>query len=170
MHAAFAFGETDAAVIDPVGLIVGASGTPIPGAIPGYIPGTEVLYLTNPLNFDPKAPADVALRYTGTPSPALFPNGVNTPQGLYPLTGVKTLPLNYPTGADGYTPGLQTSVAQGETILNQDILQAVQDGGHASVFGYSQSATIASYEMAQLASSPATAVGLAASRVHRAAP
>jgi hypothetical protein len=138
MHAAFAFGETDAAVIDPVGLIVGASGTPIPGAIPGYIPGTEVLYLTNPLNFDPKAPADVALRYTGNPSLALFPNGVNPPEGLHPLTGVKTLPLNYPTGADGYTPGLQASVAQGETILNQDIRQAVQDGGHASVFGYSQ--------------------------------
>jgi hypothetical protein len=33
-HAAFAFGETDAAVIDPVGLIVGASRTPIPGARP----------------------------------------------------------------------------------------------------------------------------------------
>ena len=97
--------------------------------------------------------------YGGLPNITLFPNGINTSEGLYPLTGVKTLPSNYPVGANGYTPGLQTSVAQGETILNQDILQAVGPAGNTptSVFGYSQSATIASYEMEQLASNPATA-------------
>ena len=158
INSAFAFGETDSS-IDPVGLIIGASGTPIPNAVPGYFPSAFGLYLTNALNFAPKAPADVALPYGGLPNITLFPNGINTPEGLYPLTGVKTLPLNYPVGADGYTPGEQTSVAQGETILNQDILQAIGPAGTTptSVFGYSQSSTIASYEMAQLHATDPTA-------------
>jgi hypothetical protein len=153
MNSAFAFGEVDAAVVDPEGLIIGASGTPIPNAVPGYFPSAFGLYLTNPLNFTGANP----LPYGGNPDLTLFPNGINTPEGLYPLTGVKTLPLNYPVGADGYTAGQQTSVAQGETILNQDILQSIQAHGPTSVFGYSQSATIASYEMAQLHATDPTA-------------
>jgi len=45
---------------------------------------------------------------------------------------------------------LDSSVAQGETTLNNAIMQQIADGNHVDVFGYSQSADIASIEMAQL--------------------
>ena len=124
---------------DPsVGLIMGGSGTPIPGT--GYVAAAQGLYLDNPLH--PNFP--------GVETPGVLANGLFTPEGLYPLTGVKTLPLNIPVGADGYAAP-QTSVGQGITILNDNIQANLPQA--TTVFGYSQSATIASYEMQLLESS-----------------
>jgi hypothetical protein len=63
-----------------------------------------------------------------------------TPEGLYPLTGVKSLPLN-------------TSVSQGLQILDSAIKQQLGTPGvnSVAVLGYSQSAIISSLEMENLA-------------------
>ncbi len=103
------------------GLVMGGSGLPIPP--PSYIArvlpwvnfnGTNIVSLANALP-------------------------VFTPEGLYPLTGVKTLPLN-------------TSVSEGLTILQNTINQELfPTSGTAvpsvSVLGYSQSAIISSLVM-----------------------
>ncbi|MGA9356541.1 MAG: PE-PPE domain-containing protein [Mycobacterium sp.] len=63
---------------------------------------------------------------------------LTTPEQLYPITGVKSLTLDQ-------------SVSQGVTILNNAMLQAYDNGiTHINVFGYSQSAVIASLEMPKL--------------------
>ncbi len=93
---------------------------------------------------------------TGTPTPPLqylnevyslyiSPNfttanvqGLTTPEQLYPLTGVKSLTLNQ-------------SLSEGVTILNNAIIQARTNATiPVNVFGYSQSAVIASLEMPKL--------------------
>ena len=56
---------------------------------------------------------------------------------MYPITGVNSLTLD-------------PSVAQGEATLNNAIMQQIANGP-VEVFGYSQSSTIASLEMSQLA-------------------
>jgi PE-PPE domain/PE family len=62
-----------------------------------------------------------------------------TPEELYPLTGVKSLTLN-------------SSVNEGLNILNSAITQQLQSPSNTlTVFGYSQSAIIASLEMQKLA-------------------
>jgi PE-PPE domain len=63
--------------------------------------------------------------------------GLNTPEGLYPLTGVMSLPLNI-------------SLPQGVTILNNSIQALATPGNTINVFGYSQSSIIASLEMQAL--------------------
>ncbi len=98
-------------------LAMGGSGLPIPPPI--YV--TAVLNYVNQ-NFSPIAV-----------SQALF-----TPEGFYPLTGVKSLPLN-------------TSIAQGVEILDSAIKQQIAAGNSVTVLGYSQSAEIASLEMENLA-------------------
>ncbi|ODR05954.1 hypothetical protein BHQ15_14330 [Mycolicibacillus koreensis] len=71
-------------------------------------------------------------------------NALVTPEGLYPMTGVKDLPLN-------------TSVERGVEILHNQILTdlaangPVGDDGALGVLGYSQSSVIASLEMEKLA-------------------
>lgn len=96
-------------------LILGASGYPIPSQ--EYIDGIPALF-----GF-----------------PAGLNIGINTPEGLYPLTGVKSLTFD-------------VSAAQGVQILNNAINSAIASPGYisANVFGYSQSAVIASMEMAAL--------------------
>jgi PE-PPE domain/PE family len=103
-----------------IGLIMGGSGLPIPP--PSYV--AAVLNYVNH-NFD------VSLAN----AQALF-----TPEGLYPLTGVKTLPLN-------------VSVSQGVQILDSAIKNtlAANPGDSVAVLGYSQSAIISSLEMENLA-------------------
>lgn len=98
-------------------LIMGPSGVPIPSD--QYIASVYQLYV------EPNSPA-------GTVPDALF-----TPEGLYPITGVKSLPLN-------------TSVDQGLTILDDAIRDQLVAGNTVTVFGYSQSAIISSLEMSQL--------------------
>ena len=63
-----------------------------------------------------------------------------TPEELYPLTGVKSMTLN-------------SSVAEGLNILNTAITQQLPQGSTntLTIFGYSQSAIIASLEMQKLA-------------------
>jgi PE-PPE domain/PE family len=75
---------------------------------------------------------------------------VSTNEGLYPVSGVKDLLLD-------------TSVARGITTLNNAITMAIAPGGPGaiSVFGYSQSAIIASDIMPQL-----LAEGYTPSQIH----
>jgi hypothetical protein len=108
MNSAFAFGDDTA-------LVMGPSGFPVPP--PTYLDAVNGLFLHLPdTSVDP----------------------LTTPEGLYPVTGVNTLPLD-------------SSVAQGEATLNNTIMQQIADGNHVKVFGYSQSSTISSLEMSQLA-------------------
>jgi hypothetical protein len=104
-------------------LVLGPSG--IQGQPPpGYVDAVDQLYL---------APRG----FTGTVQ------GVPTPEGLYPITGVKSLPFD-------------TSEAQGQQILDTDILNLVHSGqadaaNPVVVFGYSQSAVISAQLMTELA-------------------
>jgi len=96
---------------------------------------------------------------SGTPTPSLkydlhayekyisrnFTTGtlqiLSTPEGLYPITGVKSEPLNI-------------SVNQGITILNNAITQQISNSNTpVVVFGYSQSSIISSLELSQLQAS-----------------
>ena len=98
-----------AAATQPV--ILGPSGVPIPSKY--YVDTVTDWYVL------PNSPGGV------NPSQVVF-----TPEGLYPITGVKSLPLN-------------TSVNQGLTILS-DTLKTLPGGTTTTVFGYSQSAIIGS--------------------------
>ncbi|MBB3749688.1 hypothetical protein FHT44_002149 [Mycolicibacterium sp. BK634] len=97
-------------------LIMGPSGVPIPK--PTYIQSVFNLYIS------PSYPGSI-------------PFQLDTPEGLYPITGVKSLPLN-------------VSVQQGIDILAAAIAEQVAAGNTATVFGYSQSAIISSLIMSQL--------------------
>lgn len=100
-------------------LVMGASGYPIPSS--EYIQGLPSIFV------DPWSPFGGGLNI-----------GINTPEGLYPLTGVKSLTFDI-------------SAQQGMTILNNSINQAFASGyDSVNVFGYSQSAVIASMEMRAL--------------------
>jgi hypothetical protein len=103
------------------GLFMGGSGLPIP----------PLSYVTATLNYVNQGFPGVTM---GNSQP-LF-----TPEGLYPLTGVKTLPLD-------------VSVSQGVTILDSAIKNtlAANPGDSVGVLGYSQSAIISSLEMENLA-------------------
>lgn len=139
MNSAFAYGETaDVAAADPVGLVMGGSGLPIPG--PDYVAAANGLYIDNP--FHPNFP--------GTFYPPPYSNGLFTPEGLYPLTGVHTLLFNYPTDPTTGFPDLSSSVGQGMPILENAIASNAFYGFPSTVFGYSQSATISSLVMQQL--------------------
>lgn len=99
-------------------LVMGASGYPIP--IEDYIQGIPPLYI------DPWWTGGINL-------------GINTPEGLYPLTGIKDLTFD-------------VSAARGLTILDNSIRAAFGQlaADSVNVFGYSQSAVIASMEMIAL--------------------
>jgi len=97
-------------------LVMGGSGLPIPGQ--PYIDNVVSRYIT-PF-FTP-----------GTVS------GLFTPEGLYPLTGIKDLTLN-------------VSVSRGVTILDNAIQSLNTAGNTINVLGYSQSAVISSLEMSAL--------------------
>ena len=92
-------------------LVLGPSGVPIPTQ--RYVDTVMDWYVL------PNSPGGVTT-----------PQVVFTPEGLYPITGVKSLPLN-------------TSVDQGMKILS-DILDPLPGGTPTTVFGYSQSAIIGS--------------------------
>jgi hypothetical protein len=132
-----------------IGLAMGGSGLPIPGS--EYVFAANGLYLDNPLH---PIYTDITSFFQGTPATptdplAPFGNGLFTPEGLYPLTGVHTLPLNYPLDADGFPSG-STSVGQGASILESTIAADAANGDASTVFGYSQSATISSIVMQEL--------------------
>ena len=122
-----------------IGLVLGGSGTPIPGT--DYVESAAGHYLFPTYG-------DGITFYQATPENP-FGEGVFTPEGLYPLTGVHTLPFNYPSGADGF-PDQSTSVGQGDTILANTIESEIANGNTATVFGYSQSSVISGLVMQQL--------------------
>jgi len=133
---------------EDIGLVIGASGVPIPGAVPFYVQAADAQYLDNGPGGVPLYP-DLTFYQATSDNP--FGNGVFTPEGLYPLTGagVHQLYLNYPTADDGF-PALSSSVGQGMAILESTIAADTAAGDTSTVFGYSQSSTIASYVMQQL--------------------
>ncbi len=111
----------DAPLGDGTALIMGGSGIPIPPQ--SYVDLAERQYL-------------LPHGFTGTAQ------GLFTPEGLYPITGVKSLPLDQ-------------SVDQGKDILVSTIQNRVAAGGvdaaHPIVaLGYSQSSTVASAAMQPL--------------------
>ncbi len=116
-------------LLDTESWIMGGSGLPIPP--PAYLQAVTDRFIT------PTPPF-----FTGQP---VFPvdasNPLFTPEGLYPLTGVKSLPLD-------------TSLAQGVSILNSTIQNEITDGNNLVVLGYSQSATINSLVMKDLLALP----------------
>lgn len=100
--------QAAATTVAPLPIILGPSGVPIP-----------------------------SVKYGETVMSYYIPNGIPgtqqlvfTPEGLYPITGVKSLPLN-------------TSVDQGIQILS-DVLTPLPAGTPVTVFGYSQSAILES--------------------------
>jgi hypothetical protein len=95
---------------------MGPSGVPIPK--PSYIQNVFNLYI------NPSYPGSI-------------PFQLDTPEGLYPITGVKSLPLN-------------VSAQQGIQILTATIAEQIAAGNTATIFGYSQSAIISSLIMSQL--------------------
>lgn len=97
-----------------IALIMGGSGTPIPSAD----------YIQNVFNL-----------YVAANSPdGTIPEQLVTPEGLYPITGVKSLPLNI-------------SVDQGNQIVYDEVLKQIAAGNTVTIFGYSQSAIINSLIM-----------------------
>jgi hypothetical protein len=122
-----------------IGLVLGGSGTPIPGT--DYVESAAGHYLFPTYH-------DGITFYQATPENP-FGEGVFTPEGLYPLTGVKTLPFNYPSGTDGF-PDQSTSVGQGDTILANTIESDIANGNTDTVFGYSQSSVISGLVMQEL--------------------
>jgi hypothetical protein len=144
MHPTVAYADGE-----DIGLVIGASGVPIPGAL--YVAAANGQYLDN--EFTHLYPDLTFYGATSTvPSDiGFYGQGVFTPEGLYPLTGagVHQLYLNYPTADDGF-PSLSSSVGQGMAILESTIAADQAAGDASTVFGYSQSSTIASYVMQQL--------------------
>ena len=137
---------------EDIGLVLGASGLPLPTAMqPEYVPAADAQYLDNPFtHFYPDLTFYQATS-TDPSEPGFYGPGVFTPEGLYPLTGagVHQLYLNYPTADDGF-PALSSSVGQGMAILESTIAADQAAGDTSTVFGYSQSSTVASYVMQQL--------------------
>jgi hypothetical protein len=102
--------------------VMGPSGFPVP--VQRYVDAADTLYL-QPNGFGGDA------------------QGLFTPEGLYPVTGVKSLPID-------------TSTAQGEQILYSTIMGQINGGDVDAdhpvvVFGFSQSSNISSLVMSQLA-------------------
>src|SRR6201996_1093311 len=139
---------------DDIALVIGASGLPLPTAMSPmqeYVPAADAQYLDNPYtHFYPDLTFYQATS-TDPTDPGFYGPGVFPPEGLYPLTGagVHQLLLNYPTADDGF-PALSSSVGQGMAILESTIAADTAAGDTSTVFGYSQSSTIASYVMEQL--------------------
>ncbi|WP_343599117.1 PE-PPE domain-containing protein [Mycobacterium sp.] len=124
MNSAFARGDdTD------IGLVMGGTGQPIPGT--DYVDEVSTTYIA------PTTPFPGQPVFPDTTYPGALANGLFTPEQLYPLTGVNSLPLD-------------TSVSEGVTILNNSIQANLTAGEGSTVFGSSQSAIISSLEMEAL--------------------
>lgn len=117
-------------LVDTESWIMGGSGLPIPPE--SYLNEVSSLYI------DPSQPF-----FDGQPQfPVDITNALFTPEGLYPNSGVKSLELD-------------TSLAQGVSILNSTIQSQTVDGNNLVVLGYSQSSTISTMEMRDLLALPA---------------
>ncbi|WP_119184907.1 PE family protein [Mycobacterium decipiens] len=99
-------------------LVMGGTGQTIPA--PSYVNSVNNLFI-QPIQ------------------PGAILQALVTPEQLYPITGVKSMPF-------------QTSVQLGLSILDTAIWEQINAGNHVTVLGYSQSAVIASLEMQHLIS------------------
>lgn len=112
-------------------------------AVPPPVPVDAALILSESGVPTPSAEyiQDVNTKYVSPHFPsATAPQGVSTPNGLYPFTGIKDLTLDI-------------SIARGSTILTDAILQqlaALPPGSSIAVLGYSQSAVLSSVVMPKL--------------------
>jgi len=117
-------------LLDTESWIMGGSGLPIPPQ--SYIDALSARYINPSTPFfdgQPRFPVDAT-------------NGLFTPEGLYPNSGVKSLELD-------------PSLAQGVTILHDTINQQIAQGNNLVVLGYSQSSTISTMVMRDLLALPA---------------
>ncbi len=130
---------------DDIGLVIGGTTRPVPGT--EYVYAADKLYLENGPGGVPTYP-DITSFYQGTPATDGLGNGLFTPEGAYPLfgDGVQQLYYNYPLDSDGF-PSLSTSVGQGAAILESTILADQYNEEGSTVFGYSQSSTLAGVTM-----------------------
>ncbi|WP_163755221.1 PE-PPE domain-containing protein [Mycobacterium botniense] len=139
MNPPLAHGDPASEPADPttIGLVMGGSGIPLPDYnVPGYVQAANTLYI------HPNFP--------DTTYPAPYENGLFTPE--YPELSMP-FSLNYPTATTGPLagfPALSTSMGQGMLIVDNAIATNTAAGDASTVFGYSQSATIASLVMEQL--------------------
>ncbi|WP_409428552.1 PE-PPE domain-containing protein [Mycobacterium sp. SMC-11] len=116
-------------LLDTESWIMGGSGLPIPP--PQYLAALSERFIS-----------PVTPKFDGQPTFHVdATNPLFTPEGLYPLTGVKTLPLD-------------TSLQQGSTILFQKIMEETGKGNDLVVLGYSQSSVINGLVMDQLLALP----------------
>lgn len=112
-------------------------------AVPPPVPVDAALILSESGVPTPSAEyiQDVYTKYVVPHFPsATAPQGVSTPNGLYPFTGIKDLTLDI-------------SIARGSTILTDAIVQqlaALPPGSSIAVLGYSQSAVLSSVVMPRL--------------------
>jgi hypothetical protein len=117
-----------------VGFIMGGTGLPDPTVGP-YISEVESLYL------QPNLPL-----FSGQPTFDTYTfQGLTTPEQFCPIV---CLPPPNPQLNFG------DSVNQGVTYLNHAIVPQLQAGDNVAVFGYSQSATVATQEMNNLINNP----------------
>jgi hypothetical protein len=148
---------------EDIGVVIGASGVPIPGSL--YVEAANAQYLDNGPGGVPIAPDLTFYQATSTDpmDPGFFGQGLATPEALYPLgpAGVHQLFFNYPADSDGF-PSQSSSVGQGISILESTIAADQEAGDTTTVFGYSQSSTISSYVMEQLDPYQHTRAGLGA--------
>ena len=132
INSAFAYGAPAVDSDPPIPFeVMGGSGLPTPS--------TELVDELQSLYFPSTA------LFPGQPTFSdVDPNALTTPEQFYPITGVNQLPLD-------------TSVAEGLSILNETIAPSLSAGDPVDIFGASQSAVIASLEMEQLEATDPTA-------------
>jgi hypothetical protein len=123
------------AVVNAADQLANVATTLVMGGTGMQIPTTSFLNTVNNLFLQPNL--------SGT-----NPLGLNTPEEFYPLGNVKQLTLS-------------ASVSQGVQILDNALKPYISSGTPVGVFGYSQSAVIASLEMEAL-----KAAGVPSSDVH----
>ena len=134
--------QTEAEIASTLGMTGGAAASPaVAAATQARAPAVNaILIMSGSGRSTPDSTfmSNVASRYLTNFTGPL--QAVSTPEGLYPLAGVKDLPLDI-------------SQARGVTALDNAINAAITPGaggGSIAVFGVSQSAVIASLEMPKL--------------------
>ena len=126
---------TGSAVVNAADQLANVATTLVMGGTGQQIPTASFLNIVNNLFLQPNL--------SGT-----SPLGLNTPEQFYPFGNVKQLTLS-------------ASVSQGVQILDNALQPYISSGTPVGVFGYSQSAVIASLEMKAL-----QAAGVPSSDVH----
>lgn len=139
--AAGAYAQTEAAAAATLQGALGANAAAAPAAAPPPFLANLTTLFVGPTGV-PIPPLDYVTAanklYVRSTEMAPFLQRLFTPEELYPITGVRSLTLNQ-------------SVSEGLTIMDNAIhTQLAIPGNSLTIFGYSQSAIIASLEMEQL--------------------